>query len=98
MTRLFEGQAAIVTGSASGIGLAIARRLAGDGARIAMVDTDEKALMAAARESSGEVFPLVLDVTAETQVAARVKEIGDRFGRIDILINSAGITGRTNIN
>ena len=90
MMNRFEEQVAIVTGAASGIGLAIARRLQSEGARVAPLDLKE------ADVGSG-AFPFAIDLTKEDQVANVVNRIGERFGRIDILVNSAGVTGATNI-
>ena len=86
-------QTALVTGAASGLGLAIARRLAADGVRLALMDLDGARLEAAGIGS----FVQAADITDEEQVRQAVEEIAERFGRIDILVNSAGITGRTNL-
>ena len=94
MTTEFTGQVAVVTGAASGLGLAIARRLHRDGATVALLDLNEASLSQAAKDA-GVAF--TLDLTNETTVANVINQIGERFGRIDILVNSAGITGATNI-
>lgn len=91
MMNRFEEQVAIVTGAASGLGLAIARKLHAEGARVALLDLN------LAAEIGPEAFPFAIDLTKEDQVANVVNEIGERFGRIDILVNSAGVTGATNI-
>lgn len=91
MTTEFTGQVAVVTGAASGLGLAIARRLHSQGAQVALLDLNEAALS----RDTGVAF--TLDLTDETAVANVINQIGERFGRIDILVNSAGITGQTNI-
>ena len=90
MMNRFEGQVAIVTGAASGLGLAIARKLHDEGATVALLD------LKAAEIGPGS-FPFAIDLTKEDQVASVVNQIGERFGRIDILVNSAGVTGATNI-
>lgn len=94
MTTEFTGQVAVVTGAASGLGLAIARRLHSQGAQVALLDLNENALSQAAKDT-GVAF--TLDLTNETAVANVINQIAERFGRIDILVNSAGITGQTNI-
>ncbi len=82
----FAGLTALVTGAASGIGLATARLLAARGARVAVLDRDE-----GVRESAG-LYPVVADVTDDAAVRAAVAEAGRQFGgRLDILVNNAGI-------
>ena len=90
MMNRFEEQVAIVTGAASGLGLAIARRLQSEGACVAPLDLKEADIGPGA-------FPFAIDLTKEDQVASVVNQIGERFGRIDVLVNSAGVTGATNI-
>ncbi len=97
MSNRFNGQVAVVTGAASGLGRAIATRLHAEGAQLALLDLNEAPLLATAKETGDGAFPFALDLTNETSVASVVDRIGERFGRIDILVNSAGITGQTNI-
>jgi len=86
---------ALVTGAARGIGLAIARRLAAGGARVALLDLDREAVEAAARSVGGEAMPVVADVTRAAEVETAVAQVMGRWGRLDILVNNAGITGRS---
>ncbi|MBI3105083.1 MAG: SDR family oxidoreductase [Candidatus Rokubacteria bacterium] len=86
---------ALVTGAARGIGLAIARRLAAGGARVALLDLDREAVEAAARSVGGEAMPVVADVTRAAEVEAAVAQVVGRWGRLDIMVNNAGITGRS---
>ena len=83
----FSGQVAIVTGAASGLGLAIATKLHAEGAQVVALDLNEASLPVS----------FAIDLTKEDEVANVVNQIAERFGRIDILINSAGVTGATNI-
>jgi 3-oxoacyl-[acyl-carrier protein] reductase len=93
ISRRFAGRTAIVTGGARGIGLAIARRLAGEGARVALWDVDsETATPQAARLGDGHLACGV-DVTDEASVAAALAVTRAGFGRVDILVNNAGILG-----
>lgn len=86
---------ALVTGAARGIGLAIARRLAAGGARVALLDLDREAVEAAARSVGGEAMPVVADVTRAAEVETAVAQVMGRWGRLDIMVNNAGITGRS---
>ena len=83
----FNEQVAIVTGAASGLGLAIAKKLHGEGAQVVALDLNEASLP----------ISFAVDLTKEDQVANVVNQIAEKFGRIDILVNSAGVTGATNI-
>jgi 3-oxoacyl-[acyl-carrier protein] reductase len=90
-----KGQVALVTGAGSGLGLAIAKALSKEGVRLALLDRD-----AASLDQLKASFPFeayVCDITSEKQVAEAVSKIAGSSGRIDILVNSAGITGKTNI-
>jgi len=87
---------AIVTGAGSGLGCAIAARLAQQGCCVAMADLDPRAAGAKASElrsrgSEAEAFPV--DVTRPEQVSALVDAVTKRFGRIDLLVNNAGVLG-----
>jgi NAD(P)-dependent dehydrogenase (short-subunit alcohol dehydrogenase family) len=95
---MLDGQIAIVTGAARGIGLAIARRLARDGAGIVLLDRDTDALKLATEElrnESPDVSPIAVDVTVEEAVRAAVDGIVSTRGRVDALINNAGIYPHT---
>jgi 3-oxoacyl-[acyl-carrier protein] reductase len=97
MSSLFTGQVAIITGAASGLGFSIAQRLASEGAQVAMCDMQKGPLNKAAKQVGTNAKAFQLDVTDEGQVGKVVKKIGKEFGRIDLLVNSAGVTGKTGI-
>jgi NAD(P)-dependent dehydrogenase (short-subunit alcohol dehydrogenase family) len=98
MMRPLDGQVAIVTGAAKGIGWVICQYLADDGAHIALTGRDIDALRARAAELDRD-FPgrtslaVRCDVTDEDQVKAMVEAVAGTFSGIDILVNSAGGTG-----
>ena len=86
---------AIVTGAASGIGLAIARRYVAEGATVAIADLKEDGAKAAAAELSkqgpGKAIGLTMDVTSEAEVNDGVAKVVQQFGTVDILVSNAGI-------
>ena len=90
-------RAVLVTGAASGIGRAIAARFLREGDRVAALDLDLGALDAARRESwpdaGARFLPLKGDVALAADAASAVATSRERFGRIDVLVNNAGITG-----
>lgn len=93
MEQRFTGKVAVVTGAASGIGAGIAKRLLAEGAKVAALDIDEGAL----HEVYGDdpaVLVAVCDVSSHDRVVEVVEEVVGHFGRIDILMNNAGITHR----
>ena len=83
-----EGKTALVTGGASGIGAATARRLAGEGARVAIGDVNEQGAAAVAGELDG--FACLLDVADPQSVRAAVAAAEEALGPIDVLVNNAG--------
>jgi 2-dehydro-3-deoxy-L-rhamnonate dehydrogenase (NAD+) len=88
---------AIVTGAAQGIGFAIAERLSRAGARVLVADIDEEGAVSAVgrlRERGAEAVEAVTDITKHEEVGAMVERAIDAFGKLDVLVNNAGITGR----
>jgi glucose 1-dehydrogenase len=98
MSSRFEGKVAIVTGGSSGIGLAIAHRLAGEGAAVVIVGRRPEALAAAAEEIAAagrRVHGVRCDVSDSGAVDAMVAETIETFGDVDVLVNNAGHRSRT---
>jgi NAD(P)-dependent dehydrogenase (short-subunit alcohol dehydrogenase family) len=90
----FNDRVALVTGAATGLGKAIATRLAREGANVALVDIDQNGLKATADELIGyglAVLPVVADVGSASDVEAAVKATEVAFGTIGLLVNNAGI-------
>jgi 3-oxoacyl-[acyl-carrier protein] reductase len=88
-----RGRCAVVTGGAAGIGLAIARRFAASGARVALWDLDEGAAKVAAASLGDGHLGIATDVADEHSVQRATDATAAAFGRIDALVCSAGITG-----
>ncbi len=92
-TMRFEGKIALITGGARGIGRAIAERLASEGATVWISDINEQELKKTAEELGCKY--VVMNVAKEEEVVAGIKKIVDEDGRIDLLVNNAGITDDT---
>lgn len=94
MKRL-EGKVCIITGAAQGIGLATALKFAREGAAVVVCDVRQSAVDEAVRQCKAEgatTVGFVMDVTQRDMVDAVVAQVKERFGRIDVLVNNAGIT------
>jgi len=87
-----RGQGAIVTGGATGIGLAIARVLADAGARVAIADLDQSGAEQAARDIGRECFGVAIDVRQRASVEAALAAIAERLGGYQILCANAGVS------
>jgi 3-oxoacyl-[acyl-carrier protein] reductase len=85
------GKVAFVTGGSRGIGLATAKAFVAEGASVAIVGTDQSHLDAAAAELGSAAFPLRADVRRYEDVERAVASVVSRFGRLDVLVNNAGV-------
>jgi 2-dehydro-3-deoxy-L-rhamnonate dehydrogenase (NAD+) len=97
MYKDFENSVAIITGAASGLGLAIAKKLSQLKVRLVLFDSNKASLLKIRPGFQEEVKLYTVDVTSEDEVKKTIDEVANEFGSIDILINCAGITGKTNI-
>jgi NAD(P)-dependent dehydrogenase (short-subunit alcohol dehydrogenase family) len=94
MSGRLEGQAAWISGGASGIGEATVRRFASEGARVAIVDVQAelgRRLEASVRAAGGDAVFIECDITREDQVRASIEQAAARFGGLQIVVNCAGI-------
>ncbi len=91
----FENKVAIITGAAGGIGFAIAKRFSSEGARVVLADVHEDALKKAEtdvrKSGNAEVMYSICDVSKEDAVKATVDEAKKRFGKLDVVVNNAGL-------
>lgn len=90
---IVEGNVAVITGGASGIGLAVARALSDRGMRVCIADLKQDALDAATETLRGDAIGVVTDVANVSSVEALRDAVLDRFGRVDLLMNNAGTGG-----
>ena len=90
----FSGRVAIVTGGAGGIGSAVARRLVSDGAHVTIVDVNKGALSKLAGELGEQTLAVEADVAQEEDSGEYVRQTVERFGRVDLFFNNAGVEGR----
>jgi NAD(P)-dependent dehydrogenase (short-subunit alcohol dehydrogenase family) len=95
MQQRFTDKVAIVTGAASGIGLATAKRLGSEGARVVIADLNEEKAKTAAQSvkdaGAPDALAMVCDVSREDQVEAAVQSTLEKFGRLDVVVNNAGL-------
>lgn len=89
--------AAIITGAASGLGIAIAKRLSQKNMDLALFDKQGEKLSALSGQLTGNCEVFETDVTNENEVKKNVARVVEQFGSVEVLVNSAGITGATNM-
>ncbi len=96
----FENQVAIVAGGARGIGKGVAKRLASEGATVVILDVLQKELDATIKELTDlglKVSGAIVDVTSEAEVQALFEKVVVTNGKLDVMVNCAGIVGETNV-
>ncbi|MET7001578.1 SDR family NAD(P)-dependent oxidoreductase [Chitinophaga defluvii] len=99
MTAQFKQQVAVISGGADGLGKAIAQRLAAGGARLALFDRNEEKLQSTVSELTAAGYDAKgwrLDVAHEQDVINAFEAVIQAFGKVDVMVNSAGIVGATN--
>lgn len=89
----FQDKIVLITGAAGGIGIAAARKFAAKGAKLALADLSLEALQKAATDLPGDPLLIAANVADEASVAAMVSQTTERYGRIDVFLNNAGING-----
>lgn len=92
---MFNGKVAVITGGASGIGLATAKKLLSEGAKVVLVDWNED-VSDIAKTLNNDVLGIRCDVSSDTDVQKCVNEVIEKFGHIDFLVANAGIGGGPN--
>ena len=90
----FLDRVAVITGGASGAGLAVAERIVAEGGKVAVWDLNKSAF-AAAQAETGAQLCIEVDVTDPASIDAAAAQTVAQFGRLDLLLNSAGVTGPT---
>ena len=96
--KRFEGQVAVISGGADGLGKSIAERIASEGGTVALLDVNKQLLDKTVEEfkSSGfEASGYIVDISSEEMVRQGFEQVEAAFGKIDIMVNSAGIVGPT---
>lgn len=92
-----DGKVAVITGASRGLGLGMAKAIAGAGGKVVLASRDAKALAAAADEikcDSCQAFPIPTDITSEKDIDYLIQQVIEQLGHVDILINNAGINVR----
>jgi 3-oxoacyl-[acyl-carrier protein] reductase len=98
--KRFENQVAVISGGADGLGKGIAARIASEGCTVVLFDINERMLEQAVNEFKDRGYAadgIVVDVASESSVRQGIGQVEKKFGKIDVMINSAGIVGPTAI-
>src|ERR1041385_7378079 len=96
--KRFEGQIAVISGGADGLGKGIAGRIASDGGTVALFDMNKGLLhktVAEFKSKGYEAACYVVDISSEEAVSQSIQQVETDYGKIDIMVNSAGIVGPT---
>ena len=88
-----KDRVALITGAAGGIGLATARLLAEEGVKLVLTDREQDALLQAAAGLAGEPLLIAADMTRQAEVDDLIRQAEARFGQVDIVVHTAGVTG-----
>lgn len=97
MKDIWNGKSAVITGGGGGLGYALARRLLSLGVTVALLDDRQQTLDKAVAETEGKVYPYRVDVTDVQAVKKVVDDFAGKVSQIHILVNCAGIVGKSNI-
>lgn len=91
MGQQLDSKVVVIVGASAGIGMAAARACAAEGARVVMLARGEQRLKAAAADIGAAATPIVCDITQPDSVRRAFAEVADKFGRVDVLLNVAGV-------
>jgi NAD(P)-dependent dehydrogenase (short-subunit alcohol dehydrogenase family) len=97
--KRFENQVAVISGGADGLGKGIAQRIATEGGKVALFDINESLLQRTVgefKEKGLDAAGFVVDISSENAVQQAIQQAEDHFGKLDIMVNAAGIVGPTN--
>lgn len=95
--KKLDGKVAVITGGAGSLGKTAAELFLKEGAKVVLVDRDERSLASCTEQLSefGEVISITADVSSENEVSGYVQQVLEKWGKIDVFLNNAGIIGKT---